>query len=351
MWESEQLFVLNRSYEPGAVWQDEWVGTTRYEAIRDALPRALHSYYHPPVVQNGTIYFTANIRHGFLYAVDAVSGGVKWKLAVSETDFSPLTIVGDQLYVAAGKVLHAINVKTQREVWKYEASAVIPDLMPPLVENGVVYFGSEDGNLYAVHAANGKEKWVFKNGSPVHWKPLVFHNDTLYAAESEGTIRALKVNPPQEQWKVRPFKGLWRIALADDALYAVGLDGMIRMLDARDGKVMPEFRKGNRLWTEPAFYDGKIYYSGFETGSIFAVDAQTGKQVWKFSLGYGCRPPTIAGEMVFATCLDRKIYGLDAKTGKKLWDVDAPHRSMSEPVVADGALYFIADDGKIHAIK
>jgi hypothetical protein len=49
----------------------------------------------------------------------------------------------------------------------------------PLVHESKVYFGSEDGNLYALDIKTGKEVWRFKTGgliatSAVLWKDFVF---------------------------------------------------------------------------------------------------------------------------------------------------------------------------------
>jgi outer membrane protein assembly factor BamB len=42
---------------------------------------------------------------------------------------------------------------------------------------------------------------------------------------------------------------------------------------------------------------------------------------------------------------------IDAATGKKLWSKGTGQKPMSAPVIAEGAIYFIADDGKVHAVK
>src|SRR5580765_3346888 len=46
-------------------------------------------------------------------------------------------------------------------------------LSSPVVANGVVYFGSGDGNLYALDAATGDLRWKFKTGDVVHASPAL----------------------------------------------------------------------------------------------------------------------------------------------------------------------------------
>ena len=44
--------------------------------------------------------------------------------------------------------LYAVDIKTGQEKWKFKTGDII--LSSPSVSGGVVYFGSSDGNLYAV---------------------------------------------------------------------------------------------------------------------------------------------------------------------------------------------------------
>ena len=43
----------------------------------------------------------------------------------------------------------------------------------PAVVGGVVYVGSDDGNVYALNAANGAKLWNYTTGSEVYSSPAV----------------------------------------------------------------------------------------------------------------------------------------------------------------------------------
>ena len=348
-WESEKLFLLDR---PGLTGLGDYVhGTAGYEAIRDSLPGPPNTYYLPPVVREGTVYFSASFNDSNLYAVDLATGKLKWKLVQNKFEFTSPTLDSDLLYFGAGKYLHAINPVTQSERWKFEASDEIPALLSPLVVNETVYFGSRDGNIYAVNAANGREKWTFKVGHAVSWKPLVFSGDMLYAAEFSGTIHALRVSPTQERWTFKSKTGVWRMAIDGDRLCFVDGRGYVHLLDSGTGNEISEFKTGNRAGTEPAFSDGKLFFGGWDSGSLFAVNAATGEKIWKFEQVLGCRPPVLANGTVYLACADEHLYALDGATGKKLWSLEVKQRVMSTPFIAEGVLYYVADDGKVHAVR
>jgi len=105
----------------------------------------------------------------------------------------------------------------------------------------------------------------------------------------------------------------------------------------------------------PLIANGMVYTTNHN--STVAVDALTGKQVWKVTHDY---PPEILrivccgivnrgaaiyeGKIIRAT-LDNHLVAMDAKTGKIVWDVQSPNISAetgysmtSAPLVADGVV-------------
>ena len=79
---------------------------------------------------DGAVY--AGAANGSVYAVDAVSGQLRWE------------------YKTGGPVLGA-----------------------PALANGVLYVGSDDLNLHAIDAATGTLKWTFNTGGAIRAAPAV----------------------------------------------------------------------------------------------------------------------------------------------------------------------------------
>jgi outer membrane protein assembly factor BamB len=57
-----------------------------------------------------------------------------------------------------------------------------PVRTPPLVQDGVVYFGSEDGNVYAVREGTGEWLWIEELSGPVT-AGFAIANGKLYATD------------------------------------------------------------------------------------------------------------------------------------------------------------------------
>ena len=81
--------------------------------------------------------------------------------------------------------------------------------------------------------------------------------------------------------------------------------------------------------SQPLVYNGVIYVT--TNSATMAIDAKTGKQIWKTKVDYPPETPRIVccgiinrgaalyeGKM-FRTTLDANVLALDAKTGKEMW--------------------------------
>jgi alcohol dehydrogenase (cytochrome c) len=105
--------------------------------------------------------------------------------------------------------------------------------------------------------------------------------------------------------------------------------------------------------SQPIVYQGVIYITNHN--ATMAVDAKTGKQIWKTKVEYPAETPRIVccgiinrggaiheGKL-FRTTLDAHVIALDMKTGKELWrqkaaDIKEGYSMTVAPLVADGVV-------------
>ncbi|MBR0795936.1 methanol/ethanol family PQQ-dependent dehydrogenase [Bradyrhizobium jicamae] len=105
--------------------------------------------------------------------------------------------------------------------------------------------------------------------------------------------------------------------------------------------------------SQPLVYQGVIYVT--TNSATIAIDAKTGKQIWKTKVEYPPETPRIVccgiinrgaalyDGKVFRTTLDANVIALDAKTGKELWrqkaaDIKEGYSMTVAPLVADGVV-------------
>ena len=123
----------------------------------------------------------------------------------------------------------AVNLENGREKWRFYAQG--PIRFAPLVSDGKVYFGSDDGYLYCVSAVNGRLVWKDKLG-PDNRK--VMGNDRLiskWCVRGAPMLPGASVNFENAQyaaWHERlaaAANNVFSIATADDDLEEKVADG------------------------------------------------------------------------------------------------------------------------------
>lgn len=86
--------------------------------------------------------------------------------------------------------------------WKIklqESEEKIRSLNPPVVMGDTIYFGSDDGNFYALDVESGYMRWVFKSGAEINSIPYA-DREQVYFGSKDGKLYALSRETGQEVW-------------------------------------------------------------------------------------------------------------------------------------------------------
>src|SRR5262249_2034697 len=214
--------------------------------------------------------------------IEASTGKEKWKFATP----------GERRFI--GKHIHGAM----------PAAESMPDpfdcyLSSPVVSADTVYFGSGDGNVYALDAATGKEKWKFQTGDVVHASPALAEG-TIFIGSWDSYFYALDAATGKEKWKFKTGEdheiynqvGIQSSGVVGDGMVYFGCrDSNLYALDARSGeKKWAHNNKGSWVIASPAVKDGKLYFATSDSALFYAVDAKTGAELFSLKL----RWPTFA---------------------------------------------------------
>jgi hypothetical protein len=100
-------------------------------------------------------------------------------------------------------------------------------------------------------------------------------------------------------------------------------------------------------------YDGKVFV-GTEMGNMYALNAQTGAQVWKYNVGAPILNSVATGDgRVYFGPMDGAVYALNANSGGLIWksSLSWRHGISSAPVLADGKIMLGGRDGIMYALN
>jgi outer membrane protein assembly factor BamB len=321
-----------------------------------------------PVLSDGILYFGSDDNN--MYAVDAETGVQKWKYVTQGPVPSSPAVTGGMLYFPSydGK-FYALNAKTGRLKWKFttagerrfEAKGIhglqpknqtIPDpwdlyLSSPVVVNGGVYFGSGDGNLYALDGETGELRWKFQTGDVVHSSPA-FDSGTLYVGSWDSYLYAVDAATGHEKWR---FKGgddpqihnqvgfQSSPTVVNGVVYVGCRDSNVYAVDAASGK--EKWRFNNEFsWviTSPMVAKDKVIFATSDSSLFHMVDVATGKSAVRQQLkAFVFASPSVAGDVVYVGVLNGTLEARDLKTGELLWEfqTDASRENRNWVLTAD----------------
>lgn len=62
-------------------------------------------------------------------------------------------------------------------------------------------------------------------------------------------------------------------------------------------------------------------------------------------------PPVTVNSRIYLGSMDKYIYAIDAKTGKGIWRFKTNLPILTAPIVSDNMIYVASEDGAIYALK
>ncbi len=268
------------------------------------------------------------------------------------------------------------NIVIQPSVkWKFKTDGRV--FSSPIAWNQTVYVGSDDGNLYALNMRNGSLAWKFSTGDRIRSTPA-FYNNTIFFLSYDGIFYAVDAptgapkwsfkTAGEQQYKAPGIHGLlpadqiisddWDIyqsspAIANGHIYFGSGDGNVYALDAMTGNELWRFKTGDVVHSSPAVNDGMIFIGSWDR-NMYALDASSGKEIWRFTTGsdtiyhnqIGIQgSPLISDSLLYFGCRDSHIYCLNKYTGHEKWRFDAKGSwVIATPTLLDNKLYAATSD-------
>lgn len=322
-----------------------------------------------PVVQGSVAYFGGD--DGRMYAVDAETGLEKWNRRLDTMNTSAPAIAGDTVYVGAWEELYALRSDTGEVRWHFKEGQGSDDgyYVDPVVDGGTVYFGVRH-NFYALDSQNGQERWKLTLSGVAASVPAVYEETVYigtYSADGRDDtyLYALDSHNGQERWKHKVSGNGIRgaVAIADGVVYVGTTSDGLLALDAENGQEKWRYEPSSGITTGPAVAYGLVYVT--DRGKLLAVDAQTGKEKWKQEGGGTLySDPVLADGVVYytttgvapeSTVADVKpvgnLYAVDAQSGQELWKFSVTGITSKAPAVSDGTVYFGSEEDYFYAVK
>jgi outer membrane protein assembly factor BamB len=281
--------------------------------------------------ENGTLYAVNGMSE--LLALDAAKGAIKWRHGIDVPARSPPTVAEGRIYLTTigGKLL-ALSTDDGHLLWSYQATqtntTVLGDPAPAFAQ-GIVVAGFPSGEIAAIRADTGAVIWT----------------DGLGIGGTRPTLvdfRAIRGDP----------------VISNGQVFVTGLGGLTIAADLLTGRRVWERRvaSANTLWVA-----GNWLFMVSTDQDAGAINVDEARIAWVASLPRWVNPdkkkdtitwygPVLAGDRLIVLGTNSEARWLNPMTGEtvntvRLSDVPAPF----PPVVVDGTMLVVTEDGKLTA--
>ncbi len=292
-------------------------------------------------VDGGTVFVAT--RDGALVAVEAETGGPRWRFETGERQLgSPVaggglvhvtTEVSDPATGSSVAHLFSVDARTGDEQWRADLGA--PLTGPVAVAAGLVL--APVGDVVALDARTGEERWRTSVGSGT--EVLAADTDMVVARTATGLV-ALDPVTGAERWSVAGTGSTPVTPVMSAGTLVVGDgDGAVVGRDPDDGAERWRI-PGVALVQSPVAAGPVVVLA--TTDGVVTLDGASGERRWQVGLegagdDGGVRVATDGAE-VAATAAGRLTL-FDAVTGEVLGQADLAGEARATPAVAAGRVY------------
>ena len=332
-----------------------------------------------PVIADGRVYVIDT--DAVITAINADNGRKIWDVQIEREGESKSVSFGGGVAFANGKifastgygVIVALDAENGREIWR--EFLTVPLRGAPTVADGQVYVHTYDNQLYALSEATGETLWdhvgiaevagILGSASPA------VSGGTVVAAYSSGELVALTVENGRVTWSDTLTRrgALTPLASLNDIDGHPVIDrGQVYAASQAGRTVAIDLRTGERLWERnigslhTPWVAGDYLFLLTEDNEVVCLSRTNGRVRWVRQLQnykdledrkgpLQWAGPVVAGDRLIVTSSHGYALSISPYTGEVLSGMSLSDKSFLSPVVADGVLYILTNDGDLLALR
>lgn len=318
--------------------------------------------YCSPAVENETVFVGDDL--GRLTAYTLKNGKKRWSFQSDKRIVgTPAVSEGIVVFGSADRCIYGLNATDGSLRWTVKAAE--PVLGAASIDNGIAYIGASDHKFRAIDIHTGKVIWTYDNVKGyIETKPLVTEDKVIFGAW-DNTLYALNKTDGKEVWKWTG--GLTRMHFSPAAVWPVTADGKVFITDPQRAMTAIDIQTGKTVWrtfrsmvreTIGLSEDRERIYSKTMNDSIVCYSAKGDRphELWASNVGFGYEhAPSMQVEkdgIVFGSTKEGLIFALEAKTGKVLWKHKTGNSLISTVVPLNGhEVLFTATSGEVGLLR
>lgn len=300
-----------------------------------------------------------------MVALALADGHLLWKADLGGMTVSSPAVVDGDIIVGAGlpqQVVVRLSGATGALIWCTPLMEQFSNT-PPAVGGGLVVVGTNGGHYYAFDAATGAHRWDYRADGIVNIASPLIAGGHVYMAGGEGSDHVHAVDAatgaPLTGWPIAlpapdpdlTGRQIYRRRAVSSLTFAGGLVVLSTRLDDAmdtnsDGAPDQHLSRETALALDPV--SGAVAWQHALARVVFTdVNSVPGFMACPTPAGFA----TTNGQtmVAVASSLMGQVSVLDAASGVDHGDIGTAGRALASPVVANGRLITVAEDGTVEA--
>lgn len=276
-----------------------------------------------------------------------------WTFETPEPIESTAAIVEDTVYVGSddGK-LYALDLATGKQKWAY-ATDEVAFRSSPTVADGRVFAGDEDGVMHALDAKTGKQIWSFETDAEIISSVQVVDGKAVFGSY-DGHLYALAVDDGKLAWKVQAEDRIHGTPCVLNGFAIItGCDGVLRRVRITDGEQVETIPIDSYTGASAAAHGDRVYFGTFDN-QVLGVDLKAQKILWRYEDKDHEFPflssAAIGDDLIYIGGRDKFLHALEPDTGKARWTFRTKGRIDGSPVLVGSRVFVGSGDGNLYAL-
>ena len=314
--------------------------------------------------------------------LDALSGPTTGTPAWVFKDEEPMAVdfssspavIGNRLYIGSahgsifslGGATYCIDTESQKILWRHTSPT--PIFSSPAVAGGRVYIGEgyhhdSDCHLRCLDARTGEQIWSFPTTSHVESTPFIHQGKLYFTAGADG-VYCIDALEGEQIWHYPAVHADMSPVMHKDKVYfGTGYgDYRIYAVDAQTGAEIWSKQMPYSVWGSPSAEENRVFFglgrgnfsesAPIPAGKVVALDTETGDTLWEHEAEDAVLTAIAVqnGYLTFGS-RDGYVYSLQSTDGKLIWKTDLGGPVVSSPAVTMDTVYAATKNGYIYALS
>ena len=282
--------------------------------------------------ENGVIYVTTGFSE--VVALKSKSGKTIWRKNLGAPMRSAPTARGGRLFIITmNNELFALKAKNGEILWQHRGLPEIASILggaSRAVDKGVVIAPYTSGELIALTVENGRVLWqdtltagrridAISTLTGIRGHPII-DRGLVIAVSNGGVIAAIDIRTGHRVWsrEIASIESPW---VAGDFVFVLSNESELVAISREHGKI--QWVRGLPRFEDPENSEDPIIWTG----------------------------PILASDRLIIAGSNEEALAVSPYNGRILGVVEMPDRVTVAPIIANGSVYFLADDAQLIAYR